>query len=162
MDAAGWLEQLSYWHWWVLGVVLVILEIFSPGVFFLWLGIAAGLVGLVLFLWPAIGWPAQLLLFALFSLLSVVLSRRYLKRYPIETDEPTLNRRGEQYLGRSFTLSAPIVNGTGKIRVDDTTWKIAGPECPAGSRVRVTGVKGVVLSVECETSPSDSGAGRPA
>lgn len=157
MDA-GWFQQLSYWHWLVLGVVLVILEIFSPGVFFLWLGIAAGLVGLVLFVLPNIGWPTQLLLFALFSLLSVVASRRYLNRHPIETDEPTLNRRGEQYVGRRFTLSAPIVNGTGKIRVDDSTWKIRGPECPAGSRVRVTGVEGVVLTVECETPVPDAGA----
>lgn len=152
----GWLQTLSYWHWLVLGVVLVILEILSPGVFFLWLGIAAGGVGLVLMLWAGISWPYQLLLFALFSLITVVASRRYFRRFPIATDEPRLNRRGEQYLGRTFTLSAPILNGVGRIRVDDTTWKITGPDCPAGSRVRVDGVDGVVLQVQCEGLGQDS------
>lgn len=146
----GWLQSISAWHWLVLAVVLVILETLSPGVFFLWLGIAAGLVGLLLGLWPGIDWPFQLLLFACFSLLSLLVSRRYFRRFPIATDEPRLNRRGEQYLGRTFTLSAPILNGVGRIRVDDTTWKIAGPDCPAGSRVRVNGVDGMVLQVRCE------------
>ncbi len=153
---AGWLQQLSFWHWLVLGVVLVILEIFSPGVFFLWLGIAAGLVGLVLAVWPSVDWPVQLLLFALFSLVSVFASRRYLRRHPIETDQPTLNRRGEQYVGRQVTLAEPIVNGAGKIRLDDTTWKVKGPECPAGSHVRITGVEGVVLTVKCEKPASSA------
>ncbi len=150
----GWLQSLSYWHWLVLGVVLVILEIFSPGVFFLWLGVAAGGVGLLLALWPGIDWPYQLLLFALLSLVTVLASRRYFRRFPIATDEPRLNRRGEQYLGRTFTLSAPIVNGTGRSRVDDTLWKITGPDCPAGSQVRVSGVDGVVLQVEPQGAES--------
>ncbi|WP_338063185.1 NfeD family protein [endosymbiont of Riftia pachyptila] len=59
-----------------------------------------------------------------------------------------LNRRGEQYLGRSFTLEDPIINGEGKIRVDDTTWKIRGNDCPGGSQIKVIGVDGVVLLVE--------------
>lgn len=152
----GWLQSVSPWHWLVLGVVLVILEIFSPGVFFLWLGIAAGLVGLVLAVWPGIDWPYQLLLFAILSLTTVLASRHYFRRFPIGTDEPRLNRRGEQYLGRTFTLTGPIVNGTGRIRVDDTTWKISGPDCPAGSRVRVSGVDGAVLQVDCEGPGPDS------
>jgi len=154
----AWVQTVSYWHWLVLGVVLVILEIFSPGVFFLWLGVAAGLVGLLLIVWPTLEWPYQWLLFSLFSLLSVLASRRYLKRHPIATDEPTLNRRGEQYVGRRFTLSVPIVNGSGRIRVDDSTWKITGPDCPAGARVQVTAVNGVVLEVACgppERDPSE-------
>ena len=145
-----WLQLAEYWHWWVLGVVLVILEVFSPGVFFLWLGIAAGLVGLVMFAYPALPVAGQLLTFALFSVVSILLWRAYLKRHPIKTDQPLLNRRGEQYVGRVFTLDAPVVNGAGKIRVDDSIWKIHGTDCPAGTRVRVTGVDGVVLKVDSE------------
>ena len=146
----GWLDVLGPWHWFVASVVLIILEVFSPAAFFLWLGIAAACVGLVLMIWPELSWPMQVILFALFSLTSVVLGRSYLKRHPIATDEPTLNRRGEQYVGRVFTLLEPVVNGQGKIRVDDTTWKISGADCPAGTKVRVTGVDGVVLRVECD------------
>ncbi|MCB1850751.1 MAG: NfeD family protein [Chromatiales bacterium] len=143
-----WLESAAYWHWWVLGVVLIILEAFSPGVFFLWMGVAAGVVGLVVMLFPALGWEYQLLLFALVSVASVVLWRLLLDRHPTETDRPLLNRRGEQYIGRRFTLDLPIVNGLGKIRVDDTTWKIEGEDCAAGTQVTVVGVDGVVLKVE--------------
>ncbi len=44
----------------------------------------------------------------------------------------------------------PSVNGVGKLRVDDTTWKVAGNDVPAGSRVRVTGVEGTILQVETD------------
>lgn len=142
------LEQLQYWHWLVLAVVLVVLEIFSPGVFFLWLGIAAGIVGALLGWFPEFSWQLQLLAFGSLSLLSVGVVRVYLRRHPIESDQPTLNRRGEQYVGRVFTLEVPIVNGQGKIKVDDSTWKIHGEDCAVGTRVRVEGADGVVLLVE--------------
>ena len=142
------LESLQFWHWLVLGVVLLILEVFAPTVFFMWLAIAAGIVGLVLALFPDLGWQMQLVLFAVLSVISVVAGRSWFTRHPIKTDQPTLNRRGEQYIGRVFTLDEPVVNGTGKIRVDDTTWKINGADCVAGTRVRVTGVNGTVLLVD--------------
>lgn len=142
------LSQLTFWHWWMLGVVLVILEVFSPGAFFLWMGIAAGVVGLLLLIFSGLTWEFQILLFALFSVASIVLWRLYLNSHPIPTDQPRLNRRGEQYVGRVFTLESPIVNGHGKIRVDDSTWKITGTDCAAGTRVTVVGVDGVVFQVE--------------
>lgn len=145
-----WLEYLEYWHWLVLGLLLAILEVFSPGVFFLWIGIGAGLTGVLLWLFPEISWQWQLVVFAGISLGSIVVARNYLLRHPIESDQPTLNRRGEQYVDRVFTLEQPIVNGNGKIRVDDSTWKVRGDDCPAGTRVRVSGVDGVVLLVDRE------------
>ncbi len=143
-----WLQEASYWHWWVLGVLLIILEILSPAIFFLWMGISAGVVGLLLLLLPAMGWETQILLFAAFSVASIVIWRQYLKLHPIKSDQPRLNRRGEQYVGRKFTLDEPIVNGQGKIKVDDSIWKITGDDCPAGTKVQVTGVAGVILEVE--------------
>ena len=143
-----WLSTIDYWHWFVLGVVLVILEVLSPGAFFLWLAISAGIVGVLLLVYPGMTWEYQILVFALFSVVSIAVWRMYLKRHPIETDQPTLNRRGEQYVGRSFNLEHPVVNGQGKIKVDDSTWKIEGPDCESGTRVRITGVAGVVLRFE--------------
>ncbi|MEW8462452.1 MAG: NfeD family protein, partial [Candidatus Thiodiazotropha endolucinida] len=105
-----WFTQLDYWHWLILAVVLMILEVFSPGAFLLWLGLAAGTVGLLLLLIPDITWQIQMLLFALLSVTIIVLVRAFLQRRPIETDQPHLNRRGEQYLDRTFTLQEPIVN----------------------------------------------------
>jgi len=143
-----WLQQVEFWHWWVAAVVLLILEVFAPGAFFLWLAIAAGVLGLVVMAVPAMAWDMQLLVFAVLSVAAVALGRVWLKRHPIGTDRPTLNRRGDQYVGRVFTLDEPVINGFGKIRVDDTTWKIRGDDCAAGSRVRVVGVDGTTLLVD--------------
>ncbi len=144
----SWLDQIDYWYWLVAAVVLVVLEILSPGVFLMWLGLAAAIVGGLLWLMPGLSWQAQFVLFAVFSVLSIGLARIVLARRPIRSDAPTLNRRGEQYIGRVLTLSQPIENGVGKVRVDDTLWRVEGADAPAGSHVRVVGVDGAVLRVE--------------
>jgi hypothetical protein len=147
MDAI-WQNGLDYWHWWALGLALVVVEMVAPGVFFLWLGVAAGVVGFIVLALPELSWQTQVFLFAVLSLVSVAVGRWVVTRYPIRTDEPRLNRRGEQYVGRVFTLEQAIVNRQGKIRVDDSTWKIEGTDCPVGTNVRVVGVDGVVLKVQ--------------
>jgi len=130
-------------------VVFVILETITPtAAWFLWMGIASGIVGVVLLIIPTTPWQVQIVLFAVFSIASILAYMAYLKRNPIATDEPRLNRRGEQYVGRVFTLTEPVVNGSGKIRVDDSTWKIIGDDCPAGSKVRVVAADGVLLKIE--------------
>lgn len=146
------LTVLQPWHWALLAVVLLTLEVFAPGVFFIWMGLAAGLVAALFWLFPELSWQGQILTFAGLSILAAVLGRKWLDRHPLATDKPALNRRGEQYIGRTFTLQEPIVNGEGKIQVDDTTWKIRGPDCEAASNVTVTGVDGVVLLVDCGSS----------
>lgn len=141
------LEQLDYWHWFAFAVVLIILELFAPGAFFLWLGISAAIVGILMVIIPDMGWQYQLIIFAIFGTVSAVAWKAYQRKNPEVTDRPTLNRRGEQYVGRTFTLSEPIVNNTGKIKVDDTVWKIEGDDCDAGARVTVTEADGAVLRV---------------
>ena len=140
-------EDIVFWHWWVAGIVFVVIEVFAPGAVFLWLGVSAGIVGLLLLVLPETTWQIQMLIFAALSVVSIVGWRRVQKANPPETDQPALNRRGQQYVGRTLTLDTPIINGQGKIRVDDTTWKIEGEDTPAGARVEVVGVDGVVLKV---------------
>ena len=142
------LPAVGPWHWLVLGLFLAALELVTPAFLFLPMGIGAAVTGLVLALLPEIPWSGQLGVFAAVSVVSVVGGRGYLRRHPIATDEPTLNRRGHQYVGRTFNLDTPIVNGVGKIRVDDSTWKVVGPDAPVGVRVRVSGVDGTILQVE--------------
>ena len=151
------LSEPSHWHWWIAGVLLAILEIFAPGVVFMWLGIAAGIVGVVVFVLPELDWKLQFLIFGVLAVGSVLLSRRFLKRHPIETDRPALNRRGHQYVGRSYTLAEGISNGRGRLHVDDTMWKISGPDLPAGSKIRVTGVDGSMLLVESAAAEAEPG-----
>jgi membrane protein implicated in regulation of membrane protease activity len=142
------LEHLTYWHWFILAALLIILEVFAPGAFMLWIGIAAGVVGATLYFVPSMTWEYQFMLFSIAAVGSIIAWRSYRRNNPITTDEPTLNRRGSQYIGRTFTLEAPITNGIGKIRVDDSTWKIEGADCPAGSKVKVVGIDNTVLKVE--------------
>jgi len=142
------LQHLTYWHWFILAAILIILEVFAPGAFMLWIGIAAGVVGAVLYFAPTMTWEYQFILFSIASVGSILAWRGYRQAHPVITDEPTLNRRGAQYIGRVFTLDAPIINGIGKIRVDDSTWKIEGADCPAGTKVSVAGIENTVLKVE--------------
>jgi hypothetical protein len=149
----------QFWHWLVFGLLLVAIEPFVPGTFFLWLGISAAVVGFLLWLLPALSFEAQVLAFAVLSIAAIVISRRYLIRHPIASDEPLLNRRAEQYVGRTFTLPEPIVNGRGRLRVDDTLWRVEGEDCPAGVRVEVTGVDGTVLRVRPRATGAAAGGG---
>ena len=139
---------LDFWHWWIFAVALGIIEILAPTFFALWLAIAAFVTGLALLLMPELQWQTQVLMFAVLSVISIIAWRRYYSINPIETDQPMLNRRGEQYIGRTITLTIPIEDGHGKVQVDDSTWKIEGADCPAGTKVKIIGVDNVVFQVE--------------
>lgn len=143
-----WLTNLLYWHWWVLGILLLTLEMFAPGAVFIWFAAGAFIVGTLLLIIPAMTWEIQFLLFAVLSIASVVVWRVYKTRNPEDTGYPALNRRGEQLVGRIVTLEQPIQDQVGKIRIDDTTWKVTGPDLPIGSKVRVESAEGTVLIVD--------------
>lgn len=147
-------EQIAFWHWFVLGVVLAGIEVLIPGTFLLWLGIAAGVVGVIALIAPGLGWEMQFALFAVLAVLSVFIGRTVIRRYSPAIEESTLNRRGEQFVGRIFVLAEAIENGRGAIRVGDSLWRVQGPDSPAGDRVRVTASDGALLHVEPVGSPA--------
>ena len=144
------LSLAEFWHWWVLAVALLALEVAAPGTFFLWLAVAAAVVGLVVLVLPDLYWQVQVLLFAVTGVAAVIAWRIYAQRRPQTSDDPTLNRRGEQYVGQVFHLTEPISDGRGRMKVADTMWRVAGPDLPAGAKVRVVGVEGTVLRVNAE------------
>lgn len=145
-------STLLFWHWWVLALLLVIVEMIAPGMFLLWIGAAAAVTGLIMFVADSVGlqvsWQVQFVIFGVLAVASVVAAKYYIKRNPIETEDTTLNRRGAQYVGRVFNLEEGIVNGIGKVRVGDSVWRVEGPDLPAGDRVKVVGVDGTILRVE--------------
>jgi membrane protein implicated in regulation of membrane protease activity len=152
------MRLIVFWHWWSLAAALLIVELLAPGMYFLWMAEAAFVTGAMLWLFPALGWKPQVLLFSLLSIVSIVAFKKYLNRRPIASDRPLLNRRAAQYVGRIFTLERPIVDGVGKLHVDDSLWRVRGRDCPAGSKVRVIGAEGVELEVEPLPSAPQSGA----
>ena len=149
----GWLNDILFWHWWILAGMLLILELTSPVYFFLWLGFSAAAVGFLLLVFPVIPVEAQLVLFGILSIVAVLAWRKYREVHPPISDQPMLNQRGQQYTGRIFTLDQAIVNGVGKVQVDDSTWRVKGADLPAGTHVRVVGVDGVVFVVERAEQP---------
>ncbi|MDH0142571.1 NfeD family protein [Aquipseudomonas alcaligenes] len=142
------LQHLSFWDWLAFGTVLLILEVFGAGGYLLWIGLAAAAVGLLTYLLPDLPWAWQFFAFALLSLLTAVFWWRRQRSAAKPSDVPGLNRRGSEFLGRTFVLHEAIVGGRGKIKAGDTLWLVSGPELPAGREVRVTGQDGVLLKVE--------------
>lgn len=138
--------DLLYWHWLVLGLVLLSAEMLIASEFvLLWMGVSAIVVGLLTMLLP-LNWQIELVLFGVLSIVSYFTYRKF--RPNIENDKPTLNRRGLSYVGRVFALSEPIVNGIGKVHVDDSQWRVSGPDADVGRRVRVIEVDGPTFKVE--------------
>ena len=144
------LNNLEFWHWWMLAALLIAIEVIAPSTVLLWPGIAAVVVGLVLAAGADLGWEPQVLLFAALSVVSLISWRFYAKSRPTLTEDPGLNRRGQRYIDRAFTLMHPIDDNQGKLQVDGIIWKIEGENLEAGNRVKVVGIDGTVLKVEPE------------
>jgi membrane protein implicated in regulation of membrane protease activity len=134
------ISELGPWNWMVLGLVLLVMEVIAPGIFMLWIGIAALLIGVVsLLIWDASfwTWEVQVLAFLALSLVSAFAGKKLVGGRHDATDQPLLNRRGAQMVGKMATLAEPIKDGRGRIKLGDTLWRVSGPDLPAGTQVRV-------------------------
>ncbi len=147
--------ELGPWTWWIIGLVLLIIEIVVPGVFMLWFGIAAIIIGTVSLTvgeagwWP---WQAQIIGFAVLSLVTAIIGRKYWYNVHPDTDQPNLNARGAQMVGQVSVLIDAMENGSGRIKLGDTVWRVEGPDLPAGSKVRVVDNSAATLKVEAAES----------
>ena len=141
--AASLATTLGFWLWIILGLVLVGAEALAPGIFLIWFGLAAILTGLA-DAWFDLSWQAALILFAALSLAAVLLGRAASGG----VREGSLNRRGQDLVGRVFVLDRPIAEGEGRVRVGDSSWRVTGADAPAGTQVRVIRVEGGTLVVE--------------
>lgn len=139
--------MLAYWTWVVLGLSMIAAEVIMPGAFFIWVGVAAFILGGITYLFPLMSASAQLVLFGILALLSTIIGRKVI-RIQVKGSIPTLlNRRGQQLVGQTLVLDVPIVNGRAHITVADSKWTVKGPNLPAGAIVKVVGVEGNMLLV---------------
>ncbi len=140
-------DAVGGWTWWIVATFLLLLELLVPGVYFLWLGVAAAIVALsTIFIdWS---WQWELVSFTTLSIVTIMIARMVVSRRPIETDHPMLNRRADALIGRSFVLEDPIKSERGRVKVDDSMWRVSGPDCPAGTKVKVMTTVDGVLTVE--------------
>ena len=137
------------WFWLIVGLGLLGLEVLLPGMIVMWFGFGAIMTGFILALFPSLSLATQLILFAVLSVGSLIAWRNSKWREErIHSDTPELNQRLQNLMGKEFVLTEAIQNGRGTIRVGDTPWIVEGPDLPAGAKVRVTQLDGMILRVE--------------
>lgn len=150
---ASLIADLGVWAWWLLGVILITIEVLAPGTFFLWFGLAAIAVGIITMIFGTESaiwvWQAQVLAFAILSLAFAIYGRSLMKKKGWDnSDNPQLNERGAQLVGRSAVLTQPISEGMGRAKIGDTTWRVKGPDLPEGTRVKIIAAEAETLEVE--------------
>lgn len=139
----------TLWFWLILGLALLGLEVVVPGMILMWFGIGALITGGLLAFFPNMSLATQLISFAVLSVASLIAWRKSKWREEqIQSDKPELNQRLKNLLGKEFVLTDAIQNGRGTIRVGDTPWIVEGDDLPAGTKVRVSQLDGMILKVE--------------
>ncbi|WP_407435608.1 NfeD family protein [Lelliottia sp.] len=136
--------------WLSLGGLLLAAEMLGGNGYLLWSGVAAVITGLLVWLLP-FGWEWQGALFAVLTLVAAWLWWRWLNRQ-VRSQKPAnaaLNQRGQQLMGKRYTLDDTLINGRGHVRIGDSSWPvIADDDLVAGTRVEVIAVEGITLRVK--------------
>lgn len=145
MDSIGGIE--AHWIWIGLGLILAALEILVPGVYLIWLAVAAIITGALVF-GIGLALPAQIIVFVFLSLIAAFSARRFLRDQPIVSSDPLMNRRGSRLVGELALITQAIDGGTGRVKHGDSEWLARGPNLAAGTRVRIIGNDGSILIVE--------------
>lgn len=142
-----WTSNAGMW-WLIAGVAMAITELLVPGVYLIFFALAGAITGAMALLFPGLGLPGQLASFAAWSVVTVLIGRRWYRDYPVETQDPLLNDRVARLIGETVTVVEPIQSGCGRVRVGDSEWLARGVDQPVGARVRITGASGNMLHVE--------------
>ena len=137
----------DHWLWLIAAAVLGIAELVVPGVYLIWIGLAALVTGVATLLLP-LPVVAQFILFTLAAFTAVYAGRRYLLSNPIVSDDPKLNDRGARMIGMIVTAVEPVDSAHGRVKVGDSVWSARGADAAIGERLRVTGSDGSMLFVE--------------
>jgi membrane protein implicated in regulation of membrane protease activity len=137
----------AHWIWATAGLILALLEMIVPGVYLIWLAVAAILTGVLAF-GLDLSLSSQVIIFVSISLIAVYSARRFLRDSPIESSDPLLNQRGGRLVGETDLVTQAFDGGTGRVKLGDSEWLARGPDLDVGVRVRVTGNDGAILVVE--------------
>lgn len=134
--------------WTVVALLLLAAEVMAPGAFMLWLAFAAFAMMVIVWLIPGMPFLLQAVLFVVLGFTAILVYRKWYRGNEVASDQPALNRRTAQLIGRVVALERPIERGTGRVQIADAYWDVTGPELPAGASVRIVGAEGMTLRVE--------------
>lgn len=144
-----WLLEPNFYNWLIVAGIFLIIEVSTFTLLFLWLAVAALVVAIVNFFVPSLSIAMQLLIFSVCSVAAVLIWHTLFKGIQDKSGDATMNNRAERYVGRTATLSEAIENGSGKIQIDDSYWRVhCDTDMPIGTKVKVTSADGVILNVE--------------
>lgn len=153
MDALiAFLSSLGFWNWLLLALALFLLETLIPGVHFLWFGLAAFIVGMIVAVVSGMGhaelfpFAWQLVMFATLAVVTVFGVKKLAGASPMD-ERPDINAPGSQFIGRIVVVEENIVGGRGKVRAGDSVWLAQGEDAPRGTKVMVSGMNGTALVV---------------
>ncbi|MBT2135032.1 NfeD family protein [Croceibacterium sp. LX-88] len=152
-----WLNGLeAHWVWLTLGLVLAGLEMLVPGVYLIWLAVAAIVTGAMTAALD-LSLPMQVVDFVFLSLIVAFSAKRFLGQKPIESTDPLMNRRGARLVGETALVVQAIEHGSGRVKLGDSEWIARGPDVAKGERVRIRGTEGSMLLVEPVNLLGDEG-----
>ncbi|MDG2525428.1 NfeD family protein [Stenotrophomonas sp. HITSZ_GD] len=134
--------------WAAVALLLFAAEALAPGAFMLWMGFAATALFVAVWVVPGIPLLVQVVAFVVLSFVSVQIYRTWFRRGERQSDQPLLNRRAEQLIGRVVRVEQAIAGGRGRVKIDDAFWVVSGPDLPVGTEVRVVAVDGMTLKVQ--------------
>jgi len=143
----GWLLNAGS-LWLAAAIVLGLAELAIPGVFLIFLAIAAAITGVATLVLPELPLAAQLGSFAAWTAAAVLIGKRWYVEYPVETTDPLLNDRAARMIGEVVVVEQAIVRGVGRVCIGDGAWLAYGPDAEAGAHVRIVGHDGAALRVE--------------
>jgi len=147
-DMIIWMTENAHWLWWSTGVVLLAGEMLIPGVYLLWIGLAAAITGIFAWAAPALEFEGHGLIFAVLATISIYVGNRFFYQRASTIDDTEVNDRGKSFIGNQYLVVEAIKNGHGHVQVGDSRWMARGPDLPKGVMVNVTSVDGTVLVVE--------------
>lgn len=136
-------ENLVYWHWFIIGMVLLAMEAFGVGGFLVGIGIAAIVQGIIGFVVSDMTWQVQLVTFGVLSVVFSFVYWKYFRKVNEKSDRPAINDRAKQMIGKTAKVVAE-----NKIQIGDVMWDCrCNVELSVGESVTVTDNKGMTLIV---------------
>jgi len=137
-------ENLNFMHWLILGIGLIIIELFLWTVFLLWIGSSAITSGVIYFLFPNISGSMQLLIFVVIAIAATSLAKKY---YPVKTVDEQLHNKAKSHIGKECTIES-IENGVTKVKIGKSLWFAKGSNLSAGQTVKIIDVESSTFIVE--------------
>lgn len=140
-------------NWIIAGLALSLLELIVPGVYLIWFGFAAFVVGIAVYFLP-IELTTQLIVFAIasgiFAVIGVSVYRYVFSKAQVPAEYKNLNNTAEQYVGQLVTVAEDAEDNRTKVKIGDTYWLASCKKAfKQGDTAKVVGVKdSLILIIE--------------